>query len=108
MNAEIIAYSRARGIFAGVSLDGTVVQEDKEENEKLYGRPLRTKEIIEGNVENSSGRSRVYIRAGKVHARWRCGSWCASRRFSPSPRHPVPSTPLKTPGPEISGLAMPS
>ena len=51
MNAEIIAYSRARGIFAGVSLDGTVVQEDKEENEKLYGRPLRTREIIEGNVE---------------------------------------------------------
>ena len=51
MNAEIVAYSRARGIFAGVSLDGTVVQEDKEENEKLYGRPLRTKDIIEGSVE---------------------------------------------------------
>jgi len=50
LNAEIITYSRARGIFAGVSLDGTVVQGDKEENEKLYGRPLTTKEIIEGTV----------------------------------------------------------
>jgi len=50
MNAEIIAWSRSRGVFAGVALDGTVVQQDKGENEKLYGKPLAMKEIVEGEV----------------------------------------------------------
>src|SRR4051812_13077296 len=40
MNAEILSWSRSRGVFAGVSLNGTVVQIDKTENAKLYGRPL--------------------------------------------------------------------
>ena len=60
MDAEIISWSRSRGIFAGVSLDGTVVQQDKEENEKLYGKPLTTKEIVQGNVTAPPG-SRVLI-----------------------------------------------
>jgi lipid-binding SYLF domain-containing protein len=47
MKAEILTWSRARGVFAGVSLNGTVVEGDKSENEKLYGKPLSSKEIIE-------------------------------------------------------------
>jgi lipid-binding SYLF domain-containing protein len=48
MNAEILSWSRSRGAFAGVSLNGTVVQVDKTENAKLYGKPLTSKEILEG------------------------------------------------------------
>jgi lipid-binding SYLF domain-containing protein len=49
MTAEIISWSRSRGIFGGVSLDGTVVTGDSSENKKLYGTSLSTREIIEGN-----------------------------------------------------------
>jgi lipid-binding SYLF domain-containing protein len=52
MSAEMLGYSRARGVFAGVSLKGSTIREDKDENEKLYGRALSSKDIIEGgNVQ---------------------------------------------------------
>jgi lipid-binding SYLF domain-containing protein len=50
MTAEILSWSRAHGVFAGVSLNGTVVESDKSENEKLYGKPLSSKEIIEEKI----------------------------------------------------------
>jgi lipid-binding SYLF domain-containing protein len=51
MNAEILSWSRSHGVFAGVSLDGTVVHMDKEENAKLYKRPLLSNEILEGTSD---------------------------------------------------------
>src|SRR5712692_242259 len=51
LHAEILSYSRTRGLFAGVSLDGAVVRQDKDDNEKLYGRKITAKEIlIDGEV----------------------------------------------------------
>jgi lipid-binding SYLF domain-containing protein len=50
LKAEILSWSRARGIFAGVSLNGTVVEPDKAEATKLYGKPWNTREIIRGGV----------------------------------------------------------
>jgi lipid-binding SYLF domain-containing protein len=50
MHAEILGWSRARGIFAGVSLNGTVVENDKAEAAKLYGRKWSNREIIRGGV----------------------------------------------------------
>jgi lipid-binding SYLF domain-containing protein len=50
MHAEILGWSRARGIFAGVSLNGTLVESDKSEAMKLYGRPWSNREIIRGGV----------------------------------------------------------
>lgn len=51
MNAEILSYSRNKGLFAGVSLEGSTLRSDGSANEKLYGRRLTAKEIIrEGKV----------------------------------------------------------
>ncbi|MGB7623901.1 MAG: lipid-binding SYLF domain-containing protein [Terriglobia bacterium] len=51
LHAEILSYSRTRGLFAGVSLDGAVVKQDRDDNEKLYGRKVSAKEIlIDGKV----------------------------------------------------------
>jgi lipid-binding SYLF domain-containing protein len=50
MKAEIIGYSRTRGVFAGVSLNGTVVEPDKAEATRLYGRPWSNREILRGGV----------------------------------------------------------
>src|SRR6266852_6432676 len=51
MNAEILSYSRNKGLFAGISLEGSTLRSDGSANENLYGRKLSAKEIIrEGKV----------------------------------------------------------
>jgi SH3 domain-containing YSC84-like protein 1 len=51
MRAEILSYSRSRGLFAGVSLEGSTLRPDNGANEKLYGKKLSAKEILrEGKV----------------------------------------------------------
>jgi len=53
MKAEILSYSRNKGLFAGVSLEGSTLRSDGSANEKLYGQKLDAKEIIrEGKVKN--------------------------------------------------------
>ena len=52
MRAEILTYSRSRGAFAGVSLNGAVLRPDNDANKNLYGREIEMKELVEvGNVE---------------------------------------------------------
>ena len=46
LRAEILAYSRSRGLFAGISLDGSTLRPDNDANEKLYGKKLTATEII--------------------------------------------------------------
>jgi lipid-binding SYLF domain-containing protein len=50
MTAEILAWSRARGLFAGIALNGATMREDDDWNEDLYGRPLKNREIVSGSV----------------------------------------------------------
>jgi lipid-binding SYLF domain-containing protein len=50
LRSEILSWSRAHGLFAGISLNGTVVAHDKGETEKLYGREHTGRELIRGNV----------------------------------------------------------
>jgi len=49
MRAEILSYSRARGVFAGVSLDGSTLRPDGRANHKLYGQGADTAEIVRGS-----------------------------------------------------------
>ena len=46
MRAEILSYSRSRGLFAGISLEGSTLRPDNRANEKLYGKKLSVREII--------------------------------------------------------------
>ena len=46
MQAEILTYSRARGLFAGVSLEGSTLRSDGGANEQVYGRKIDAKEIV--------------------------------------------------------------
>jgi SH3 domain-containing YSC84-like protein 1 len=46
MRAEILSYSRSRGLFAGISLEGSTLRPDGRANEKLYGRKLSVREIL--------------------------------------------------------------
>ena len=52
MKAEILSYSRAQGLFAGVSLEGSTMRSDDGANKALYGKDLSAKEIVrEGKVK---------------------------------------------------------
>jgi SH3 domain-containing YSC84-like protein 1 len=48
LRAEILSYSRARGAFAGVSLQGATLRQDLDDNEEIYGSRLTNKQIIHG------------------------------------------------------------
>jgi len=50
LHAEILSYSRSRGAFAGLSLQGATLRPDKDENKKLYGKDMNNKEILSGTV----------------------------------------------------------
>ena len=63
MSAEILSYSRSKGLFAGVSLEGSTLRQDNGANRKLYGKGVTAKQIIlEGAVEvPSSARGLVNL-----------------------------------------------
>ncbi len=46
MRAEILSYSRSRGVFAGISLEGATMREDQEANKELYGKEISSKDIM--------------------------------------------------------------
>src|SRR5271168_3703081 len=53
MDAEILSYSRNKGLFAGISLEGSTLRSDGSANEKLYGQRLSARDIIrDGKVKN--------------------------------------------------------
>ena len=46
MRAEVLSYSRSRGLFAGISLEGSTVRPDHDANERVYGKKLEAEQII--------------------------------------------------------------
>ena len=46
LRAQILSYSRARGLFAGVTISGSTVRNDRDANERFYGRRLEAKDIL--------------------------------------------------------------
>ena len=55
MNAELLSYSRNKGLFAGVDLDGTSVSQNKEDTELYYGAPEHFETVLKGDVEVPPG-----------------------------------------------------
>jgi len=61
LSSEILSYSRSKGVFAGVSLNGAVVQSDKSGDEAMYGANVDRHEIIDGRIPvPSSAQSLVH------------------------------------------------
>ena len=50
MKAEMLGYSRSRGVFAGVAIEGSTIREDTKDNQALYGQPLSNEAILNGSV----------------------------------------------------------
>jgi SH3 domain-containing YSC84-like protein 1 len=60
MRAEILSWSRSRGIFAGVSLDGSSLRADNDDNEALYGSRVTQQEVLHGHVTPPEVAQRLY------------------------------------------------
>jgi len=63
LRAEILSYSRSRGLFAGISLEGSTLRADNDANEQIYGRKIGAKEIVlgRGRAVPASGRHLVNV-----------------------------------------------
>ena len=61
MNAEMLSYSRSRGVFVGIALEGATLRPDHEADKELYGRDATNKEILMGDfkIGRASCRERV-------------------------------------------------
>ena len=70
MKAEILSYSRAQGLFAGVSLEGSTLRSDDGANKTLYGKELSAKEIVrEGKVAPPASAKRLLAILSKASPR---------------------------------------
>src|SRR5271170_2528661 len=58
MNAEMLSYSRARGLFAGISLEGATLRPDEGTNKELYGREATNREILTGDFKTPAAARR--------------------------------------------------
>jgi lipid-binding SYLF domain-containing protein len=55
MNAELLTYSRSKGLFAGIDLDGTSVSQNKEDTEVYFGAPHSFESVLKGSVPVPEG-----------------------------------------------------
>jgi lipid-binding SYLF domain-containing protein len=60
MNAEILSWSRSRGAFAGVSLEGATLRPDHKDNREMYGREVTQREILTGATPRPAGADALY------------------------------------------------
>jgi lipid-binding SYLF domain-containing protein len=59
MHAELLTYSRARGLFAGISLEGATLRPDDDWNKELYGQEMSNRDIVLGNTRPPASASRL-------------------------------------------------
>lgn len=59
MDAEILAWSRAKGLFAGISLNGATMRPDHDVNAELYGKKLENRDILAGDVASPAAAHRL-------------------------------------------------
>ncbi len=68
LRAQILSYSRSRGLFAGVTVNGSTIRQDRDANQRFYGKPLDTKQIIFGAGSGSPAPVPAWIAALQKYA----------------------------------------
>lgn len=68
MRAEILTYSRARGLFAGISLEGSTVRPDNDANERVFGKKISAKDIVLHNAVPIPPAAKTMIRVLNQHS----------------------------------------
>lgn len=84
MRAEVLTYSRARGVFAGVSLNGAVIKQDGDDTVALFGKPAEFASILKGEIAAPEGSEPFLTAVAKYGAR-------AKRDEASTQPQPVPT-----------------
>ena len=69
LRAEILSYSRARGLFAGVTVNGSTVRQDRDANRRFYGKALETRQVIFGPAPGTPAPVAEWLQALNRYAR---------------------------------------
>jgi lipid-binding SYLF domain-containing protein len=80
MRAEILSYSRSRGLFAGISLEGSTLRQDKKANERIYGHKITARTILLGNKVAIPRTGRHLVRVLQTNAPRNESKQVAARR----------------------------
>ena len=59
MRAEMLSYSRSRGVFAGISLQGATLRPDEDSDAELYGKKITNREILAGDVSSPAAAAKL-------------------------------------------------
>jgi SH3 domain-containing YSC84-like protein 1 len=115
LRAEVLTYSRARGLFAGISFNGAVIKQDEDATREVYGRMVDFKSILTGSVATPQS-AEAFIAAVRQAAGTDTAPPSAPPRSTPAstsspaaPVNPPPAaTPTPTPAPEATPAAAPA
>jgi lipid-binding SYLF domain-containing protein len=69
LHAEILTYSRARGLFAGISLEGATLRQDDEWNKDLYGSTVSNNDLVQGDTRPPAAASKLLAELNKYSSR---------------------------------------
>src|SRR5262245_54606787 len=69
MTAEILSWSRSKGLFAGISLDGATLRNDLDDNKEMYGQRWTAKEILDSGAKTPKGAERLIAGLNKYSPR---------------------------------------
>ena len=101
--AEVYSYSRNRGLFAGIAIDGSVIAIDTKSNTRLYGKSAPAKEIIAGSVTTNAEAAQRFERAILAST---AGAQPAAA--APAPHSAATTTPDSNTAPAVESPAPPS
>jgi lipid-binding SYLF domain-containing protein len=59
LHAEMLSYSRSRGVFGGLTLEGATLRPDRDANKELYGSDLDNKAILQGDVKTPAAAEKL-------------------------------------------------
>lgn len=93
LRAEVLTYSRARGLFAGISFNGAVIKQDEDATGELYGRQVDFKTILTGSVQPPQSSEKFLAAVKQAAGTDVAPSNTAVSSTAPSSRPPAPVNP---------------
>jgi len=65
MNTQVLTYSRSRGVFAGITLEGAVIQQDDDSTRAIYGKQMKFRNILSGKVSTPES-AEAFVKAVSI------------------------------------------
>ncbi len=107
LRAEVLTYSRARGLFAGISFNGAVIKQDEDATRELYGRMVDFKTILTGSVASPQA-AEPFIAAVRKAVGTDTAPATAQSSSRPASSAPVNPPPAATPSPTPAAESAPA